>query len=52
MGHFSPRSVAAAMSWTVTRRVLLPPYSAFPAPAEGPVAAGGPAAGGEADVAA
>lgn len=29
MGHFSPRSVAAAMSWTVMRRVLLPPYSAL-----------------------
>lgn len=29
MGHFSPRAVAAAMSWTVTRRLLLPPYSAL-----------------------
>ena len=29
MGHFSPRSLAAAMSRTVMRRVLLPPYSAL-----------------------
>lgn len=29
MGHFSPRALAAAMSWTVMRRVPLPPYSAL-----------------------
>src|SRR5688572_26861602 len=35
MGHFSPRSLAAAMSRTVIRRVPLPPYSVVP-PAEEP----------------
>ncbi|CAM5502788.1 hypothetical protein SVIOM74S_05020 [Streptomyces violarus] len=30
MGHFSPRSLAAAMSRTVMRRVPFPPYSALP----------------------
>src|SRR5579875_785899 len=29
MGHFSPRPLAAAMSRTVTRRLLWPPYRAF-----------------------
>src|SRR5690606_14052146 len=29
MGHFSPRSLARAMSRTVIRRVPLPPYSAL-----------------------
>ena len=40
MGHFSPRSVAAAMSWTVMRRVLLPPYSALGFSAVGPAGRG------------
>src|SRR5690606_18219443 len=32
IGHFSPRSFAAAMSRTVTRRVALPPYSVVDRP--------------------
>lgn len=36
MGHFSPRSVAAAMSWTVMRRVDFPPYSALLLSMDGP----------------